>query len=91
MKCNVNLVLTEKVPIIVHNLKVYESHLIMNELNKFSMKVDVIHNELEKYMAFTINKNLIFIDSKQLMNSSQEKLVKKLSNDDSKYFSRVWF
>ena len=27
-------------------------------------------------MAFTINKNLVFIDSKQFMNSSLEKLVK---------------
>ena len=28
------------------------------------------------------NKNLVFIDSKQFMNSSLEKLVKNLSDDD---------
>ena len=36
-------------------------------------------------MAFFLNKNLVFIDSMQLMNSSLEKLVKKLSHEDFKY------
>ena len=31
-------------------------------------------------MAFTINKNLIFIDSMQFMNSSLDALVKNLTN-----------
>ena len=44
-------------------------------------------NGLEKHMAFTINKNLVFIDSKQFMNSSLEKLVKNLSDNDFKYLS----
>ena len=44
-------------------------------------------NGLEKHMAFTINKNLVFIDSKQFMNSSLEKLVKNVSNNDFKYLS----
>ena len=36
-------------------------------------------------MAFTINRNLVFIDSMQLMNSSLDSLVKNLSNNDFKY------
>ena len=36
-------------------------------------------------MTFFLNKNLIFIDSKQFMNSSLEKLVKNLIDDDFKY------
>ena len=32
--------------------------------------------------ASAIHKNLVFIDSKQFMNSSLEKLVKNLSDDD---------
>ena len=51
----------------------YYSHLIFNELDKFDVKINVIPNELEKYMA---NKNLVFIDSMQFMNSSLDKLVK---------------
>ena len=50
--CNVNLQLTKKVPVIFHNLRGYDSHLIFRELNKFNVKVNLIPNELEKYMAF---------------------------------------
>ena len=77
--CNINLQLTKKVPVIFHNLRDYDSHLIFNELQKFNVKTDVIPNGLEKYMAFTINKNVIFIDSMQFMYSSLEILVKNLS------------
>ena len=39
-------------------------------------------------MAFTINKNLVFIDSKEFLNSSLEKLVKNLSDDDLKHLTQ---
>ena len=51
------------------------------------MKIDVIPNRLEKYMTFFLNKNLVFIDSMQFMNSSLEKLVKNLSDYDFKYLA----
>ena len=38
----------------------------------------------KQYMAFLI-KNLVFIDSMQFMNSSFDKLVKYLSDEDFKY------
>ena len=38
-------------------------------------------------MAFFLNKNLVFIDSMQFMNSSLEKLVKNLSDNDFKYLT----
>ena len=85
--CNINLQLTKKVPVIFHNLRGYDSHLIFCELNKFDVKIDVIPNRLEKYMAFFLNKNLVFIDSMQFMNSSLEKLVKNLSDNDFKYLT----
>ena len=65
----------------------YDSHLIFNELDKFDVKINVIPNGLEKYMAFFLNKNLVFIDSMQFMNSSLEKLVKNLSDNDFKYLT----
>ena len=49
---NINLKLAKKVPIIFHNLRGYESHLIFSQLDKFDVKIDVIPNGLEKYMAF---------------------------------------
>ena len=50
--CKINLQLTEKVPVIFQNLRGYDSHLIFRELNKFDVKIEVIPNGLEKYMAF---------------------------------------
>ena len=49
------------------------------------MKISVILNGLEKYMAFFFNRNLVFIDSMQFLNSSLDKLIKNLSDEDSKY------
>ena len=83
--CNVILKLTKKVPVKFHNLRGYNSHLIFNELDKFDVKIKVIPNGLEKYMAFSLNKNLVFIDSMQFMNPSLDKLVKNLSDKDFKY------
>ena len=75
--CNINLQLTKKNSVIFHNLRGYDSHLISHELNKFDVRIDVIPNRLEKYMAFFLNKNfIIFIESMKFMNSSIEKLVK---------------
>ena len=48
----INLQLTKKGPMIFHNLERYDSHLIFCELDKFGVKISVIPNELEKYMAF---------------------------------------
>ena len=47
--CNLNFKLTKKVPVIFHHLRSYDSHLIFNEL---VVKIKVIPNGLEKYMAF---------------------------------------
>ena len=70
---------------IFHNLKGYDIHLIFKELSKFNVKISVIPNGLEKYMAFTINKKIVFIDSMQFMNSSLDKLVKNLNDKYFKY------
>ena len=51
-RCNLNFKSTIKVPVIFHNLKGYDSHLIFNELAKFDVKINVIPNGLEKYMTF---------------------------------------
>ena len=82
--CNINLQLTKKVPVIFHNLRGYDSHLVFSELDKFDVKITVIPNGLEKYMAFFLNKKLFFIDSMQFMNCSLDKLVKNLSDEDFK-------
>ena len=86
--CNANCKLSKKVPVIFHNLRRYDSHSIIKEMDKFDVKVNAIPNGLEKCMAFTVNKNLVFIDSMQFMNSGLDSLVKNLSSDDFKYLSK---
>ena len=73
--------MTKKIPVIFHNLRDYDSHLIIKEISKFDVKVSVIPNGLEKYMTLTINKNLVFINSVQFMNSILDSLVKSLSDN----------
>ena len=83
--CNINFKTSKKLIVIFHNLRGYDSHLIFKELSKFSCNINVTPNGLEKYMSFTLNKNIIFIDSMLFMNSSLDKLVKNLN--DFKYLN----
>ena len=83
--CNINFQLTKKVPVIFHNLRGYDSHLVFNELDEFDVNISVIPNGLEKYIVFFLNRNLVFIDSLQFMNSSLYKVIKNLSDEDFKY------
>ena len=79
--CHIDFKLTKKIPVIFHNLRGYDSNLIIKKVGKFDVKVSVIPNGLEKHTTFTINKNLGFIDSMQFMNSNLDSLVKNLSDN----------
>ena len=61
--CNINFKLNHQIAIAFHNLKIYDSHLIMQELGKFNLKISVIPIGLEKYISFTISDKLSFTDS----------------------------
>ena len=76
--CNNNLKLNYEFPIVFHNLKSYEFHLIIEEIDKFSLKINVVPNRLEKYMSFTSNNNLGFIDSFQFRLVWQRKVLESL-------------
>ena len=86
--CNANFKISKKVPVIFHNLKGYDGHLIMRGLSNFDVVIDVIPCGLEKYMAIIVNRNLVFIDSMQFMNDSLNSLVKNLVDTDFKHLSR---
>ena len=50
---HINVKLNHKVPYFVfHNLEKCDSHLIMQEIGKFSLKIKAIPNGLEEYMSF---------------------------------------
>ena len=59
----------------------------MQELGNFNLEINVIPNGLEKYLSFSINNKLLFIDSFQFLSSSLNILVKNLNKDDFKYLS----
>ena len=93
VSCNLNFQLTNKIPVVFHNLKGYDSHFIMQEIGDIAkknvyvdekgreheMRINVIPHNMEKYMAFMLGPNLVFIDSFQFMSSSLENLVKNIT------------
>ena len=52
----------------------------MQEIGKFNKDINVIPNNMKKYMAFMIG-NLIFTDSFQFMNQSLSNLANNLPKD----------
>ena len=66
----------------------HDGHLIMQEICKFNKQKNVIVNGVEKYVAFMLGKNLVFIDSMQFMNSNLETLVKTLPKDKFNYLTQ---
>ena len=56
----------------------------MQELGKFNFNINVIPNELEKYMSFTSNNKSNFTDSFQFLASLFDSIVKNLGKADFK-------
>jgi hypothetical protein len=85
-ECNLNYSFTGRIPVILHNLRGYDSNLIMQGLGKLkNKKINCIPNNTEKYISFSIDK-LYFIDSLHFMNASLERLVPNLSKNGADMF-----
>ena len=56
-------------------------------MSTFNCSFSLIPNGLEKYMSFTLNNSIVFIDSMLFMNISLDKLAKNLGSEDFKYLS----
>jgi hypothetical protein len=74
------------IPIILHNLRGYDAHLIMSKISEIKgQKLNCIPNNMEKYVSFSIGM-LRFIDSIQFLNCSLEKLINNLATEcESKF------
>ena len=59
----------------------------MQKIGKFNVNISILPNGLGKYMAFKINKILVLLGACSI-NSSLEKLVKKLTGDNFRYLSQ---
>ena len=62
--------------VVLYNLRGYDSHHIMGNIDKFKRQTHVIANTIEKYICFTIG-NTRFIGSMQFMGTSLEILEGK--------------
>ena len=104
VSCNLNFQLTNKIPVVFHNLKGYDSHFIMQEIGDIVknnvyfdeegkwhvMRINVIPCNMEKYMAFMLGPHLVFIDSFQFMSSSLSNLVNNLPAEAFKHTEQVF-
>ena len=75
--CNLKLRLKPKttpIPVVFHNLRGYDSHLLMQAISKVDGRISCIPNNTEKYISFSLGQ-LRFIDSAQFLLASLDKLV----------------
>ena len=63
--CNINVSVNYIISIVFYNLKNHDTHLIMRELGNFDFEINFIPDGLEKYTSFSIDNELVFIDSFQ--------------------------
>jgi len=90
--CNLKLRIkpyVTQITVIFHNLKRYDSHLIMQKIAKATGNITCIPNNTEKYISFSLGQ-LKFPDSFQFMSSSLEKLVKASAKDDFKITKKTF-
>ena len=77
-------------PVIFHNLKGYDSHLIMQYITReyAPNSIDVISTISEKFLSFQIG-NLGFLDSLQFLTASLDTLIQSLAADGRDNFSHT--
>ncbi len=87
-RCNLSLRFVKngldkyRLPVICHNSKNYDIHLILKNMTKdfISKEIRVIATSSQKYTSFQVD-NLIFIDSCQFLPTSLSSLVETLKRD----------
>ena len=74
------------IPVVFHNLRGYDGHLLMESLGKHKKRrIQCIPNNKERYISFSLG-CLRFIDSFQFLGTSLEKLVSNLAVDGKDEF-----
>jgi len=86
-QCNLLFQKLKHVPVILHNLAGYDSHIFINSLGKTQGNIDCIPNNEEKYICFSKSVNdenshlkykIRFIDSLKFMSNGLDKLTNNL-------------
>ena len=93
--CNLNKRRTTHIPVFFHNLRGYDSHLIMQGIHRYANKkrISVIPNNMEKYVSFSLG-NLRFLDSLQFLGpgASLDALAGNLTEFPylKEHFEKIW-
>ena len=84
--CNISFQVPYKLPVVFHNLKGFDAHLIIQAINKdLISSVTVIPQTVDKYIAFFMD-NFVFIDSLAFLPSSLEALADNVDIEQKRRF-----
>ena len=88
-KCNSELRIPRKLPIIFYNLEGYDGHLIFRELKNLiywykNIDIQVIPKTNERHKNIIVNNGNVFLDSLQFCKASLDSLAGNLEDSDFK-------
>ncbi|XP_053200846.1 uncharacterized protein LOC128385939 [Panonychus citri] len=80
--CNVAYQVPSKIPVIFHNLRNFDGHIIINALRSgmFEKPPRLIPHTMEKYIAFILD-DLVFLDNYSFLTSSLDNLLRMITKD----------
>ena len=78
-----------KLPILFHNLRGYDAHLIFQKVKQEHGKINVIPNNSAWYKTFDVGR-LKFVDSMQFLLCGLNKLAEQLSVDQFKHMKAAY-
>jgi hypothetical protein len=88
--CNLRYRKQFKIPVLFHNLRNYDGHLIVTAMEKFpKYKITPIAQTLEKYLIIGWGKHIVFKDSLQFMAASLEQLATNLLSKGRQQFRQL--
>lgn len=90
--CNINMRAAYFLPVMIHNGKNYDNHLILKEIpENYAQNIYIIPVNLEKFTMFSLD-TIKFIDSFQFLDKSLESLVQNLlkSGHEFKIFNNFY-
>jgi hypothetical protein len=87
--CNLNCKQANFIPVIFHNLKNFDAHILCETLGQFKdYRLKCIAQNTERYVSFSLGW-LRFLDSFQFLPASLENLVDNLAQDGVQAFSHL--
>ena len=83
--CNINFSMPIRIPVLFHNLKGYDSHIIIDAISSDTFSsCKIIPQTFEKYIAIILE-NIKILDSFQFMPESLQKLTENLKNGNHNF------